>query len=281
MKRILIAMTAQAINAAYCRAMGDDSQVDWDDAPEYQKNSVLAGVDMHLANPEATPENSHESWLAQKVAEGWTYGEEKDAEAKTHPCILPYDELPEFQKAKDHIFRATVHATARAIDESFAAGIADAPVVIANTSALTAGIANGFNGKFIQYIGRRELWKDTVYDTGLSFATNEVRAIPMAIARKLLRHDDLFAEVEAPQDDQTQATAYDEDEVSTAVNAAREAKDESNLEFEIIDQINQMNEKDTLVDFVMGKYQVKMNKSKSVANLQAEAIQLVNRYGVL
>lgn len=281
MKRILIAMTAHAINAAYCRAMGDDSQVDWDDAPEHQKKSALAGVDMHLANPDATPENSHESWLAQKVAEGWTYGEEKDAEAKTHPCILPYDELPEFQKAKDHIFRATVHATARAIDESFAAGMADTPVVIANPSALTAGIANGFNGKFIQYIGRRELWKDTVYDTGLSFATNEVRAIPMAIARKLLRHDDLFAEVEAPQDDQTQATAYDEDEVSTAVNAAREAKDESNLEFEIIDQINQMNEKDTLVDFVMGKYQVKMNKSKSVANLQAEAIQLVNRYGVL
>ena len=281
MKRILIAMTAHAINAAYCRAMGDDTQVEWADAPEWQQQSAIAGVEMHLANPEATPENSHESWLAQKVAEGWTYGEEKDAEAKTHPCILPYDELPEFQKAKDHIFRATVHATARAIDESFAAGMADAPVVIANPSALTAGIANGFNGKFIQYIGRRELWKDTVYDTGLSFATNEVRAIPMAIARKLLRHDDLFAEVEAPQDDQTQATAYDEDEVSTAVNAAREAKDESNLEFEIIDQINQMTEKDTLVDFVMGKYQVKMNKSKSVANLQAEAIQLVNRYGVL
>ena len=280
MKRILIAMTAHAINAAYCRAMGDDSQVDWDDAPEWQKNSALAGVDMHLANPDATPENSHESWLAQKVAEGWTYGEEKDAESKTHPCILPYDELPEFQKAKDHIFRATVHAAERAIDESFAAGMAEAPVVVANTSALTAGIATGFNGKFIQYIGRRELWKDTVYDTGLSFATDEVRAIPMAIARKLLRHDDLFVEVEQQEGDQ-QATAYDEDEVSSAVNAAREAKDESNLEFEIIDQINQMTEKDTLVDFVMGKYQVKMNKSKSVANLQAEAIQLVNRYGVL
>lgn len=280
MKRILIAMTAHAINAAYCRAMGDDSIPAWDDAPESQKNSILAGVDMHLANPDTTPEQSHESWLAFKEAEGgWSYAEVKDLEAKQHPCFLPYAELPEFQKAKDHIFRATVHAAERAIDESFAAGMAEAPVVVANTSELTAGISTGFNGKFIRYIGRRELWKDTVYDTGLSFATDEVRAIPMAIARKLLRHDDLFVEVEQQECDQ-QATAYDEDEVSSAVNAAREAKDESNLEFEIIDQINQMTEKDTLVDFVMGKYQVKMNKSKSVANLQAEAIQLVNRYGV-
>lgn len=281
MKRILIAMTAHAINAAYCRAMGDDSQVDWDDAPEWQKNSALAGVDMHLANPDATPENSHESWLAQKVAEGWTYGEEKDAEAKTHPCILPYDELPEFQKAKDHIFRAAVHEVERAIDAAFDAGMEQAPAqVAAEPIVLTALPTADFNGKFIKYIGRRDLWKDTVYDTGLSFATNEVRAIPMAIARKLLRHDDLFVEVEQQEVGQ-HATAYDEDEVSSAVNAAREAKDESNLEFEIIDQINQMTEKDTLVDFVMGKYQVKMNKSKSVANLQAEAIQLVNRYGAL
>jgi hypothetical protein len=56
------------------------------------------------------PEASHISWMTQKVADGWKYGEVKDAEAKTHPCIRPFAELPREQQAKDFIFRAVVHA---------------------------------------------------------------------------------------------------------------------------------------------------------------------------
>ena len=65
---------------------------------------------MHLANPDATPEQSHESWLEQKIADGWVYGAVKDPDAKTHPCCVPYEELPVEQKAKDYLFRAVVHA---------------------------------------------------------------------------------------------------------------------------------------------------------------------------
>jgi hypothetical protein len=48
--------------------------------------------------------------MAQKVAEGWVYGPEKNPDAKTHHCIVPFDMLPREQQAKDYIFRAVVHA---------------------------------------------------------------------------------------------------------------------------------------------------------------------------
>ncbi len=108
-----IAEVCHEVNRAYCLALGDTSQVAWAEAPVWQRNSAVKGVEFHLDNPDATPENSHESWLALKTEEGWKYGEVKDAEKKEHPCFRPYSELPETQRAKDYIFRATVHALAR------------------------------------------------------------------------------------------------------------------------------------------------------------------------
>ena len=116
MKRILtvlaIASIAHELNKAYCESQGDTSQVDWDKAPDWQKDSAVKGVEFHLTNPDATPENSHESWLKQKQEEGWKYGPVKDVERKEHPCFVPYAELPEAQKAKDYVFRAAVHELA-------------------------------------------------------------------------------------------------------------------------------------------------------------------------
>lgn len=106
-----IARTCHEANRAYCAALGDLSQPSWEEAPQWQKDSAVAGVRFHIANPGAGPEASHESWLAQKEADGWVYGEEKDAEAKTHPCMVPFAELPQEQQAKDYIFRAIVHAS--------------------------------------------------------------------------------------------------------------------------------------------------------------------------
>lgn len=110
--RVIVAETAakaaHEINRAYCRAVGDDSQPAWDDAPLWQRDSAVNGVSLHLANPDLTPEQSHENWMAEKTAAGWVYGLEKDPEAKTHPCMVPYDQLPLEQRIKDHLFKAVV-----------------------------------------------------------------------------------------------------------------------------------------------------------------------------
>lgn len=108
-----IAAVCHEVNRAYCQSLGDYSQPAWDDAPEWQKASAIAGVQLHLGNPDAGPAASHESWMAQKLADGWKYGAYKDPENKLHPCIVPFDELPREQQAKDFIFRGVVHAIAR------------------------------------------------------------------------------------------------------------------------------------------------------------------------
>ena len=50
---------------------------------------------------EQIAENVHEVWAASRMSEGWTYGQERNDELKQHPCLIPYDELPETEKDYD------------------------------------------------------------------------------------------------------------------------------------------------------------------------------------
>lgn len=105
-----IAKICHEANRAYCALLGDDSQQPWHEAPEWQRRSAMNGVLFHLANPTAGDSASHDSWMREKVADGWTFGPIKDPVAKTHPCIVPFNELPPEQQVKDRLFRAIVHA---------------------------------------------------------------------------------------------------------------------------------------------------------------------------
>lgn len=105
-----IARQAHEVNRAYCQAHGDDSQQPWDDAPAWQRESAINGVIFHIDNPDAGPSASHENWMAEKIATGWKHGPFKDPDKREHPCIVPFDELPALQKAKDFIFHAIVHS---------------------------------------------------------------------------------------------------------------------------------------------------------------------------
>ena len=64
----LAAKTAHEVNRAYCSGLGDHSH----------------------------------------VADGWVYGIVKDPESKTHPCLVPYQDLPAEQRIKDSLFGLTV-----------------------------------------------------------------------------------------------------------------------------------------------------------------------------
>lgn len=107
---LLAAMCSHEANRHYCASIGDDSQRPWDESPEWQKESAIQGVQAVLDNPTITPEQLHENWMEVKANDGWVYGEVKDADAKTHPCMVAYDELPPEQRMKDQIFRRTVWA---------------------------------------------------------------------------------------------------------------------------------------------------------------------------
>lgn len=105
-----IAQVAHEINMAYCNAIGDNSQTEWDDAPGWQKQSAIHGVEFHIFNPDAKQSASHDAWLEEKKDTGWKYGKIKDAEKKEHPCFVPYEKLPTEQKVKDYLFKQIVHS---------------------------------------------------------------------------------------------------------------------------------------------------------------------------
>lgn len=105
-----IARVCHEANRAWCVANDDNSQVPWDDAPDWQRLSALEGVKKALEG--ATPEQLHIAWCRYKTAHGWKYGEVKDVQAMTHPCLVPYAKLPEEQRRKDSIFHAIVGALA-------------------------------------------------------------------------------------------------------------------------------------------------------------------------
>lgn len=84
-----IAAVCHGVNRAYCLSQGDRSQPTWNEAP-----------------------------LAEKQQDGLVYGEVKDPAAKTHPCFVPYDELPPSQKAKDYIFLAIVRELAPILERA-------------------------------------------------------------------------------------------------------------------------------------------------------------------
>lgn len=106
----LIAKCCHEANRAYCEAQGDTSQVPWKQAPDWQKESCVNGVLFHLTNPTAHPSAGHDCWMAEKLAAGWTHGEKKDFEQKTHPCLVPFAELKPENQFKDVLFLTIVRA---------------------------------------------------------------------------------------------------------------------------------------------------------------------------
>ena len=50
---------------------------------------------------EQMAKNVHEVWAESRIAQGWSYGEERNDTLKHHPCLVPYEELPEVEKAYD------------------------------------------------------------------------------------------------------------------------------------------------------------------------------------
>ena len=100
-------------NRAWCELMQDFSQVRWEEAPDWQRESAKKGALFHFNNPDSKPEDSHNEWLKEKRADGWVYGESKDSELKHHPCMVAFEKLPQNQQMKDFIFHGICHSMAK------------------------------------------------------------------------------------------------------------------------------------------------------------------------
>ena len=54
-----------------------------------------------MALAEAISKNVHEIWALNRMNEGWTYGPERNDKLRQTPCLIPYEQLPEEEKAYD------------------------------------------------------------------------------------------------------------------------------------------------------------------------------------
>ena len=50
---------------------------------------------------EQMAKNVHEVWAQNRMEQGWIYGEERSDALKQHPCLIPYEELPQVEKDYD------------------------------------------------------------------------------------------------------------------------------------------------------------------------------------
>ena len=74
-----------------------------------KKNYVPQPMDTsHIQLPEELnvlieqmAKNVHEVWAQSRIKQGWRYGNERSDALKQHPCLIPYEELPEVEKAYD------------------------------------------------------------------------------------------------------------------------------------------------------------------------------------
>ena len=281
MKTIAIAMMCHAINAAYCQSMGDNSQVAWDDAPDWQRNSAIAGVEMHLANPDATPEQSHESWYKQKEAEGWKYGEVKDMEKKEHPCFLPYDQLPAEQKAKDYLFRATVHLVKNLPDPDEYLALSNQLVglqkqVLESQKTIAQPTKKQVSGITVCYTHKnRDHFKDNLYGTGLVFKRDVPMTLPEDIALKFLAHPE-FQRIDANSKNTITPVVTE-----TLEQKQKEERQQEDKIFDEIEAIKGMRTKDSVKDYIKSRYGDDIKEDLKLTELQSIAIEKVHSFGVI
>jgi hypothetical protein len=94
-------------NAELQRIQGDPvPSQPWESESQELRDGVIANVEYCRGG--CTTAAIHERWVEDKRRNGWTLGPEKDSERKTHPCMVPYDRLPDYQRDKDRLFVAIV-----------------------------------------------------------------------------------------------------------------------------------------------------------------------------
>ncbi len=126
MDDLVVEACARVAHSIYREAIDDSTMLPWDEAPEDERDVARETVRGTLRG--TTPEQWHVKWRAEKEAEGWTNGPDKDEERKMHPNLVHYDQLPEEQRAIDRLFVVAVEATRQAIDNLEVVTAAQVPV---------------------------------------------------------------------------------------------------------------------------------------------------------
>ncbi len=104
-----ITAAAHETNRQWQRMAMDPVDPPWEALKEEDKSFAKAST-MNILINDFNAEAAHNDWVSQKKARGWTVGTAKSAEAKTHPCLVSWAQLPKEQQAKDELWVNTVRS---------------------------------------------------------------------------------------------------------------------------------------------------------------------------
>ncbi|MBR7002842.1 MAG: hypothetical protein IKI11_09310 [Neisseriaceae bacterium] len=122
----------------------------------------------------------------------------------------------------------------------------------------------------IEYIGKREYWKDNIYNTNTTYRKGKVYVLPVKIGKKLLLHRDTFRKVKADTDNSQK----------TQVVKTDTPKDESEDILDLHQKIDSMNNTASLRKFIKDKWGVETEKTAKLVELKTQAKQLTDQFGV-
>lgn len=129
----------------------------------------------------------------------------------------------------------------------------------------------------VKYVGRRPDFFDRIYGSGLFFDQGQTRWVPSELARKLLRHADLFErgeeDLEASEDD----TAEILEEAARERDAQR--VDQSAIQ-DLRDSVQSM-DKEALSQFASTNYRQIIDRRRSVETLREEVLGFIDRFGAV
>lgn len=129
----------------------------------------------------------------------------------------------------------------------------------------------------VKYVGRRPDFFDRIYGSGLFFDQGQTRWIPAELARKLLRHADLFERGEEDLE------ASEDDTAKILEEAARERDtqriDQSAIQ-DLRDSVQSM-DKEALSHFAGTNYRQIIDRRRSVEALREEVLGFIDRFGAV
>lgn len=273
MKAILIASIAASLASSALSAAGFGSAglSNWDEAPEDFKKGVEAQVAAYAADPDATPETVHAAWLAQKQADGWTYGQDLDAEKKVSPTVVPWADA----SPQRRMLETMLHACAKLLKDAPDAAQVGKPgtdtVTGRDVAAAQASSADGVIP--VQYVGHRDTYTDGLYGTRITFARGETRLVPAPAALQMLRHADVYA--------RGQPTTVAAAPESVTAKPSEKDVEEDRLQ-DVRDSISAMRSKAAVAEFITTNFAgVAVDKdAMSLADLKARATQMVDQFGI-
>lgn len=88
----------------------------WSRCAKWMREATYESVAFVLNHPEAPASAQHDQWMDKKRRDGWSYGATKSGVSKTHPMLVPYDQLPLVERRKDALVRRVVLALTVPLD---------------------------------------------------------------------------------------------------------------------------------------------------------------------